>query len=206
MAMTSIMLAGGKGGRLGRDKLSERVGRHTLSQRVIGCLAMVSDEILAVIAQGQSEPVLPASARVVVDLYPDKGALGGIYTGLVASSSFHSLVVACDMPFINPSLLRYLIRISPGFDVVIPRIDEGKLEPLHALYSKNCIAPIQQQIQQGSMKIDSFLEHVKVRYVERVEIEKFDPQYLSFININNETDLERARALQRQVEEHGKSM
>jgi len=206
MAMTSIMLAGGKGGRLGRDKLSERVGRHTLSQRVIGCLAMVSDEILAVIAQGQSEPVLPASARVVVDLYPDKGALGGIYTGLVASSSSHSLVVACDMPFLNPSLLRYLIRISPGFDVVIPRIEEGKLEPLHALYSRNCITPIQQQIQQGSMKIDSFLEHVKVRYVERAEIEEFDPQYLSFININNETDLERARALQRQVEEYGKSM
>jgi len=206
MAMTSIMLAGGKGGRLGRDKLSERVGRHTLSQRVIDCLTLISDEIIAVIAQGQSEPSLPASTRVVVDLYPDKGALGGIYTGLVASSSSHSLVVACDMPFLNPSLLRYLIQVSPGFDVVIPRIKEGKLEPLHALYSRNCIAPIQQQIQQGGMKIDSFLEHVKVRYVERAEIEKFDPQYLSFININNETDLEKARALQRQAEEHGNSM
>src|SRR4030042_564881 len=192
--MTSIVLAGGKGGRLGQDKLSVMVGSRPLFQRVIDCLALASDEILVVIAQGQAEPILPAAAKVVVDLYPGKNSLGGIYSGLAASRSFHSLVVACDMPFLNPSLLRYLIQVSPGFDVVIPRV-EWRLEPLHTLYSKNCLPPIQQQIEQGNLKVDGFLEQVRVRYVEESEIDEFDPKRLSFFNINTQADLKMARAM-----------
>lgn len=191
--MTSIVLVGGKGLRLGRDKLSEMIGGRTLLERVIDCLSLVGDEILVVIAQGQPKPALP-STKVVVDLYPGKGALGGIYTGLVAAQSFHSLVVAADMPFLNPSLLRYLIQVSPTYDVIIPRIKD-ELEPLHAIYSKNCLAPIQQQIEQGKLKVRDFLDQVRVRYVEEAEINRFDPKKLSFFNINTSADLGRARAL-----------
>ena len=193
--MNSIVLAGGKGGRLGRDKTLEKVGGHTMLQRVIDCLTLICDEIIVVIARGQAEPSVSAEARVVVDLYPGKGSLGGIYTGLVASGSFHNLVVACDMPFLNPSILRYLMKVSPGFDVIIPRNREGRLEPLHALYSRNCIDPIDQQLQQGGLKIDSFLGQVKVRYVEETETSEFDPQRLSFFNINTPADLEKAKAM-----------
>jgi len=191
--MTSIVLAGGKGLRLGRDKLSEMIGGRTLLERVIDCLSLVSDEILVVIAQGQPKPALPPT-KVVVDLYPGKGALGGIYTGLVAAQSFHSLVVAADMPFLNPSLLRYLIQVSPTFDAVIPMI-KGELEPLHAIYSKNCLAPIQQQIEQGKIRVRDFLDQVRVRYVEEAEINRFDPKNRSFFNINTLADLGKARAL-----------
>ena len=202
--MTSIVLAGGKGGRLGRDKTLERVGGRSMLRRVVDCLTLICDEIIVVIAQGQPEPSLSAEARVVVDLYPGKGSLGGIYTGLVASGSFHNLVVACDMPFLNPSLLRYLMKVSPGFDVIIPRDRVGRLEPLHALYSKNCIDPINQQIQQGDLKVDGFLGQVRVRYVEEAEIDEFDPQHLSFFNINTPADLEKAEALIKEVEEEKK--
>lgn len=191
--MTSIVLAGGKGLRLGRDKLSEMVGDHTLLERVIDRLSLVSGEILVVIAQGQPKPTLP-SIKVVVDLYPGKGVVGGIYTGLVAAQSFHSLVVAADMPFLNPSLLRYLIQVSPTYDVILPRIKD-ELEPLHAIYSKNCLVPIQQQIEQGKLKVRDFLDQVRVRYVEEAEIGRFDPKKLSFFNINTLADLGRARAL-----------
>lgn len=204
--ITSIVLAGGKGKRLGRTKLSEKIGGCTLCQRAIDRLIPVSDEILVVIAQGQPMPDLSVSVKIVVDLYPDKGALGGIYTGLVASSSFHNLVVACDMPFLNPTLLRYLIQISPGFDVVIPRVEEGKLEPLHVVYSKNCLNPIQRQIQEGNLKINGFLGQVKVRYVGEAEVEEFDPEHLSFFNINTQADLERARAMLGRAEEKEKSV
>jgi molybdopterin-guanine dinucleotide biosynthesis protein A len=198
--MTSIVLAGGKGERLGRDKTLEKVGRHTLIQRIMDCLVLICDEIVVVIAPGQPEPSLSIEARVVVDLYPGRGALGGIYTGLVASDSFYNLVVACDMPFLNPSLLRYLIQVSPGFDVIIPRDREGKLEPLHALYSKNCLAPINKQIQQGELKLDGFLGQVKVRYVDETETDEFDPKHLSFFNINTPADLRRARAIVEDLE------
>lgn len=199
--MNSIILAGGRGGRLGRDKTLEKVGGHAMLQRVTDCLTSICDEIIVVIAQDQPEPSVSAEAKVVVDLYMGKGSLGGIYTGLVASGSFHNLVVACDMPFLNPSLLRYLMKVSPGFDVVISRDGEGRLEPLHALYSRNCIDPIDQQLKQGNLKIDGFLNQVKVRYVEEEETSELDPHRLSFFNINTPADLEKAEAMLEQSNE-----
>ena len=201
--MTSIVLAGGKGSRLGQDKLWEMVGGRTMLQRVIDSLALLSEEILVVIAQGQAKPVLPAVAKVVVDLYPRGGTLGGIYTGLVASSSFHSLVVACDMPFLNPSLLRYLVQISPGTDIVIPKFGK-KLQPLHAIYSKECLDTLRQQVEQGKRRVSDFVELMEikymVRYVEEAEINKLDPGHLSFFNVNTPADLKRARALSAEIE------
>jgi len=95
--------------------------------------------------------------------------------------------VTCDMPFLNLGLLRYMVGMAPGHDVIIPRLGE-KLEPLHALYSKNCLKPIERLIERGDFKIIHFFPEAWVRYVER-----FDPEHLSFFNINTPEDLERAR-------------
>lgn len=198
--MTGIVLAGGKGNRLGRDKTVERVGKNTILQRVVDNLSLVCEGLVIVIAQGQREPLLSAKATVAADLYPGKGALGGIYTGLAASDSPYNLVVACDMPFLNPSLLQYIKQLSPGFDAVIPRDKEGRLEPLLATYSKSCLPHIYRQIQQGNLKIDGFLEQVKVRYVEESETREIDPERLSFFNINTADDLIRARKILEELE------
>jgi molybdopterin-guanine dinucleotide biosynthesis protein A len=98
------------------------------------------------------------------------------------------------MPFLNVDLLRYIAGLAPGFDVVIPR--SGKqVEPLHALYSKDCIGPIEACLMRGNCRVADVLPAVKVRYVEPDEIDRFDPQHLSFFNVNSEADLERARAI-----------
>ncbi len=102
--------------------------------------------------------------KVVSDIFPASGSLGGIYTGLLASDSFYNLVVAADMPFLSVPLLRYMIEISPGYDFVLPRID-GLFEPLHAVYSKNCAAPIGAILGQGKRVIVELFNYVKVRYV-----------------------------------------
>jgi molybdopterin-guanine dinucleotide biosynthesis protein A len=98
------------------------------------------------------------------------------------------------MPFLNLDLLRYMVNIAPGFDVVIPRIGD-QMEPLHAVYSKNCMGPMENLIKQGNLKITGFLDSVKVRYVGEEELDRFDPERLSFFNINTEADLERAGIL-----------
>ncbi|RLC97066.1 MAG: hypothetical protein DRI40_01260 [Chloroflexi bacterium] len=193
--VTSIVLAGGKAKRFGGDKLSERIGDLTLMERALDRVRPVSDEILVVIAQGQPTPPLaPNAAQVIIDLYPGKSALGGIYTGLVAARSFRSLVVAADMPFLNTDLLRYMIEIAEPYDVVIPSI-EGALEPLHAVYSRNCVGPMRRLVERGELRIRSFFDEVRVRYVEREEIERLDADRLSFFNVNTEVDLRRARQL-----------
>ncbi|TEU03647.1 MAG: molybdenum cofactor guanylyltransferase [Dehalococcoidia bacterium] len=190
--MTSIVLAGGKSLRLGREKALEEIGGRSLIERVIERLSLLGNEIIVVTSSSDQLPDL--GVKRVIDSYPGKGNLVGIYSGLKEVASSHSLVVGCDMPFLNIDLLRYIMELSPGFDVVIPRVDEG-VEPLHAVYSKNCLAPIEVYLREGRLKIFDLLPELKVRYVDNAEIERFDPRHLSFFNINSEANLEWARIL-----------
>ena len=202
--MSYVALAGGKSLRLGRNKVSEIIDSGSLLERVIYCLSLFDGEIIVVKARGQSLPRLNkySKLRVVTDIYPYKGPLGGIYTGLAESSSSHSLVVAGDMPFLNRALLQYMIEISPEFDLVVPRLG-GMVEPLHAVYSKNCLATIENLIKKNNLMVTRLLDLLKVRYVEADEIDRFDPKHLSFFNVNTEADLEKARKIIRE-EKHDK--
>jgi len=193
--MTSIVLAGGRSLRLGRSKCLETINGTSLIEWVIERLKSVSSRILIVTSQEQLDLPATCGAEVVVDLYPGKGPLGGIYSGLLASESSHILVVACDMPFLNIELLGYMIELSPGFDAVVPRLGEGKVEPLHAIYTKGCLDNMKTQLEHNQLEISRFLNTVRVRYIERAECQRFDPQLLTFFNINSQSDLDRAITL-----------
>ncbi len=193
--MTSIVLAGGKSSRLGRNKALQLVGGKSLIQWVIDRLATVSAEIIIATAHGEE---IPCSSDVrlttVADEYPGRGPLAGIYSGLIASPAPRAIVVGCDTPFLSTGLLEYMTRISPTFDVVIPRIKD-RVEPLCAVYSKSCVAPIRQLLQQNELKIIELFPMVRMRYVEEDEVDSLDPEHLSFFNINSQADLDRATAL-----------
>ena len=193
MDISCIVLAGGKGLRLGRDKVAVTFGNRSLLQWVISCLTFLNSDIIIVTAEKEplTQNIDYPKLRTVSDIYPGRGPLGGIYTGLVASDSFCNLVVACDMPFLNQALLRYMIQGSANFDVVVPRLSD-KFEALHAVYSKGCLAPIEYLLKQDNLKIIELFKLVKVRYVETEEIDRFDPNHLSFFNINTEADLKTA--------------
>lgn len=190
--MTAIVLAGGKSSRLGRDKALEKIGGRYLIERVIDSLSQLGDDIIVVTAAPNQLSEL--HVEKVLDTYPRTGAKVGLCTGLNASLSFYSLAVACDMPFLNIDLLRHLIDSASGFDAVIPRIGDN-IEPLHAVYSKNCIPVLEEHIRKGRMKISDLFDEINVRYVEADEIERYDPQRLSLFNINSEADLKRAKAI-----------
>jgi len=191
-----IVLAGGKSLRLGQDKVLETVGNRSLLQQVVSCVSLLSSDVIIVTTRQRtfSQSIDYPKLKVVTDIYPDKGPLGGIYTGLATSTSFYNLVVASDMPFLNQALLRYMIQLSANFDLVVPRVG-NLVEPLHAIYTKSCLAPIEQMLKQGELSVNKLFNLVRVRYVEAEEIERFDPKHLSFFNINTEADLERAREL-----------
>jgi molybdopterin-guanine dinucleotide biosynthesis protein A len=192
MLMTAIVLAGGRSLRLGRDKALEEIGGLCLIERVIERLAKLGDEIIVVTSS--SDQFADIGVKQVIDCYPGKGALIGIYSGLKEADSLHNIVVGCDMPFLSVDLLRYLMALSPGYDIIIPRFGD-KVEPLHAVYSRDCMAPIEQQLREGRFKLSELLDSVKVRYVEGEEIERHDPEHLSFFNINYESDLHKAKRL-----------
>jgi len=198
--ISCIVLAGGKGLRLGRDKVLEVIGDSNLLQRVVSQLSSLNNDIIIVTANDKtfSQLLFYPGVRIVTDTYPGKGALGGIYTGLAVSNTFYNLVVAGDMPFLNQALLRYMIQISSDFDLVVPRVGTW-VEPLHAVYSKSCLAPIERLLNQGELRVRALFDLVKVRYVETDELDIYDPKHLSFFNINTEADLERAQQLVKEI-------
>ena len=152
MAELSVaILAGGQSRRMGRDKAFLPVGGRPVIERVIESVTPLSDDVTIITnapdnyrpylsSYGGFADALPAF-RMVNDVYPGKGSLGGIYTAIHVASYSHCLVVACDMPFLNTGLLRHLMALAHDFDVVIPRTDEFP-ETMHAIYGKGCLSPI----------------------------------------------------------------
>jgi molybdopterin-guanine dinucleotide biosynthesis protein A len=194
--ISSIVLAGGKSLRLGHDKITEKVGNVTLLEKVVSRINSLSKDIVIVTAEERSFKEFADNKKVktVADIFPGRGSLGGIYTGLIESETFYNLVIAADMPFLNGELLAYMMEVADGFDFVIPKIGTF-FEPLHAIYSKNCVTPIETMIRKNRRVIIELFDFVKVRYVEAEEIDRFDPEHLSFFNINTVEDLELARKI-----------
>ncbi len=216
MQVSGIVLAGGASRRMGRDKAWLELGGKFFIERVIDALRHTCSEILIVTnvafmknAQGFEK----LDARIVRDEFPNTGSLGGLYSGLHAAQNELAVAVACDMPFLNHSLVQFLISLSTDYDIVIPsgydtkrRSDERKpqrvaqantakklnLHPLHAVYRKTCLEPMRSAILQNDLRMISFHDAVRVKIVEQTEIEKFDPQHFSLWNVNTPEELERA--------------
>ena len=191
MDFTAIILAGGKGRRLGRDKIWLELKGENLLQRVVGSLAPLGGEIMVVLDREKPLPPLSPPVRTVVDLVPGRGSLGGLYTGLRASPLPYVLALACDMPFLSLPLLRHLLGLAHGYDVVVPRLG-GLLEPLHTVYARTCLGPMEELLKKKGKRIVDFYNEVRVRYVEETEVIPLDPQRLSFSNINTPADLDMA--------------
>ena len=170
----------------------ESIGDKSLIERVAQRLAPLTNQILIVKSPEKLQLPVNCQAEVLNDVYEGKGPLSGIYTGLLASQSSQSIVVACDMPFLNTGLLRYMLELSGDFDAVVTRLDERMIEPLHAVYSRSCLDNMKKRLENNRLKVHSFLDTVRVRYIERAECQRYDPELLSFFNINYQADLDRA--------------
>jgi len=190
--VSGIVLAGGQSRRLGTDKAFVKVGGVALIERVTDRIRQICDDVT--IVTNDPERYRYLGLPLVGDLWPGMGALGGIYSGLASIRHERGLVVGCDMPFLDLGLLRYMMLLSADYDVVIPRLD-GLLEPLHAIYSRRCLGPIADLLRAGDRRIVDFFDQVRVRYVEPAEAAIFDPQGLSYFNVNTPEDLAQAEQL-----------
>ena len=194
--ITAVVLAGGMSRRLGRNKAVELFDGETLVRRVIGRMRQVAGNIM-VVANDENrvaELGLPDDVAAVIDEYPGKGPLAGIYTGLNASSTEWAVFCACDMPFLNPRIYHALLSNRDTHDAVVPIVD-GRPEPVHAAYSRACLAPIRDKLAADDLKIAGFFQDVSVRYFTEDELRSIDPDLLSFFNINTQQDLETAVSL-----------
>lgn len=197
--LSAIVLVGGLSRRFGRDKAAEVVAGRSLLQHVVDAVFPLAQEIVVVGARGGSFPPVECDLplRQVEDVREGAGAVGGLYSGLLAAASPRTVALACDMPLISLPLLRYFDGLfSDDWDVVMPRW-RGREEPLHAFYRRTCVPAIERLLDRGGRRFVDFLPEVQVRYVEQEEVARFDPEGRSFWNVNNEADLARLLPLLR---------
>lgn len=165
------------------------LGDRRLIDRVVNVLNGVFNELLIV----TNTPEIYADLEIpmVSDIVPNKGPLGGIYSAIYHVVTSYCFVVACDMPFLNAALMRYMMRQMTDYDVVIPDI-QGNMEPLHAIYSKACLMPIERRFAADRLKVVGFLPDVRVHTVMADEIRQFDPEFLVFQNLNTPEEFQMA--------------
>jgi molybdenum cofactor guanylyltransferase len=184
--VSAIILAGGQSRRMGRDKaLIDYHGRPIIAH-VIDTLRALADDI--VVVSNRLDLYSSFGARVAADYDPPCGPLGGIAAGLQAVHHPLAVVAACDMPFLNATLLRWLIDLADGYDAVVPQTG-AEFEPLHAVYRRECRGPIVQRIERGERRVISFFADVRLRPVPEAEWRRLDPDGRSLINLNTPDDL-----------------
>ena len=181
MMESAVILAGGKSTRMGRNKALMEFGGEPLIRRVYGILKEAFYEVA--ISANDPETYGFLGIPIVQDIFADGGALSGLHAGLLHSSAEQCFFAACDMPFINIELVRYLGQFAEDYDAVVPVSGSG-LEPLHSFYSRRCITHIEEQLGRGNPKIIDFFPHVRVREVSLDEMRTYDAEELSYFNIN----------------------
>jgi molybdenum cofactor guanylyltransferase len=182
--LTVVIQAGGMSARMGEDKALKPFLGRPLIQRVIDRLSPIADELIVTTNRPAEYTFL--NLRLVSDLKPGRGALGGLYTAIASATSPLVAVAACDMPFASTMFFEGARRlmVEEEADVVIAKTDEGH-EPLHALYRREtCLPAIDSAISTDQWKVISWFPQVKVRTLTSDEVKSFDPSGLCFWNLN----------------------
>ena len=184
--LTVAIMAGGMSSRMGTDKSFVPLHGRPMIEHVLAKVNDLGTE--TIIIANQRERYLYLGLPIFSDIYTNHGPLGGLHTALNYATNPYILVVACDMPWLNRALLNYLISLRTQFEVVVPRWGQFP-EPMHALYAQTCKEHVERNLEAGLLKLVSFYGQVKVRFVNRDEIAQFDPDGLSFANVNTPDDL-----------------
>ncbi len=192
--VTGILLAGGKSIRMGQDKRFLPIGDRTLLERGLCTLRSLLQHVYIVVAQ--DSPFLSANVPVIRDVVAHCGSLAGLYTGLREASTPHIFLAACDMPFLNANLIRYMIEVKEEADIVVASWN-SRIQPTHAIYSKRCAPILEDMIRRRQVKIQDAFQHpsLTVRFITENEVRQIDPEGRSFLNINSPADLEAARLM-----------
>ena len=186
--MTAIILAGGKASRMkGQDKAFLKIDNEPLIILQMRALKRIFKKIIIVTDLPEKYGNI-RNVKVISDIIPHQGPLGGIYSGLTASNSFYNFVVACDMPYIDTGFIEYMYKKSSGYDAVIPRINK-RYEPLYSFYSKNCLKFIGQLLDKKIFRINRLFSKIKLQEITKNEVGEFAFGARIFTNINTKEDL-----------------
>jgi molybdopterin-guanine dinucleotide biosynthesis protein A len=186
-----VIQAGGASRRMGGDKGLVPFAGKTMVEFILEQVSSLGDEMFLV--SNHPKVYERLGFPVFTDVIEGIGALGGVYSALYHAKYDRCLLLAVDMPFIIPALIQYIIAESEGYDVTVPRLQHGYIEPFRAVYHKKCMPSIEAVINSGQRKVIAFYDLVRVRYIEGNELLQFDPKLRTFFNVNTPQELQEAR-------------
>lgn len=187
--IAAFILAGGASSRMGTDKSQLRLEQQTFTQRIAETLLQLTDSVF-IVGRDSDE----SSLRSVADVYPKWGALGGIHAALAACTREWAIVVACDLPFVTSELFSYLADQRMDHDAVVPIQEDGRPQPLAALYRVDpCLRQATDLIEAGRRRPLDLLEAVETRWVAFDELRNFARAHSFFVNINTPEDYDAIR-------------
>lgn len=190
-SFTLAIIAGGKSSRMGTNKAFVEIGGQTLIERIIERTKDIGQQETILITNTPDE-YKHLNLPMYADVVTDSGSLGGIYTAIYHSQTSHTIVIACDMPFISADVLRFMMSKAINTDVVVPTV-EGYPQGLHAIYSQKCLDPIRQKIEQKRLKVIGFYDDVRVTHLDENQLAEFNADGLAFMNVNTPEELDKAR-------------
>lgn len=179
--MTGIVLAGGRSSRMGRNKAFMEWQGQSMLGRSIEVLRSVFSEII--ISTNNPELYGEYNVKIVPDIYKDCGPLGGLHACLKAAQYKYSFFVACDMPFLNVEVIRFLAEFTGKDSAIVPDV-AGGLHPLHAFYHKDCLPIIEKRLEAKRLKTLEIYEECSVCYVREDDFREFPQIERVFSNIN----------------------
>lgn len=191
--VTGVIQAGGQSTRMGgQPKALLELGGRRIIERVVEAVQGEVDDLLIVTNTPDRYAFL--GLPMVADVFPGGGALGGIYTGVTSATGEAAFTVACDMPFIDPRVVRLVVARAAQGDVVVPRAAD-QLQTMHAVYRRTCLPAMEAQLRAGRLKIAGFFDQVSVVEVPEAEVARLADPGVVFMNVNTPEELERARGL-----------
>jgi molybdopterin-guanine dinucleotide biosynthesis protein A len=192
---SAAILVGGRATRFGgQDKSALVVDGRTILDRQVGELSQVVADLLIVAGKQAGRNVQHPQARIVVDDVPECGPLGGLQAALSACRGDALFLVACDMPYVTASFVRFLFSLASAADIVVPRTDRG-YHPLCAVYATGCLDRIDDQLAERRLKMGDLMSDATVRVVESDEIERFGSPHHLLANVNSAADYAGLEAL-----------
>ncbi|HJX31694.1 MAG TPA: molybdenum cofactor guanylyltransferase [Thermodesulfobacteriota bacterium] len=186
--MTGVILAGGESTRMGKNKAFIEINGKRIIDRTVSLFREIFDDVLLV----TNTPLdyIELKVRIVTDLVPGKGSLGGIYTGIFFASSPKAFFAGCDMPFLDRRVIQYFLSLAQTADIVVQRTKDY-WQPLHAIYPRTLLKPIERLLQQGELTIFKAYQGLRVREVTGEELKPFDPDLHTLSNINTPEELKK---------------
>ncbi len=185
MNASAVILAGGKSSRMGFDKSLLPLGQQSMIERIIELIRPLFDELI-IVSNKENKYAIPG-VKEVVDIFPNKGPLGGIHAGLSAAIHSSVFIISCDMPFFNPQLIQQLFAGSQGFDASVCKIN-GRLEPLCAFYNQSSLPYIEACLKRDMCAVHEIFAHLWVHYLTEESIYHTMQAEWVFFNVNTPQD------------------